>query len=123
MLQGCAENIVKCKKSLFISVMRAKSVDGLMSVKKAYIKADKTQDYATLPYAIPEFCPCDEIYNGVTSLVFGQSDYFQKIGDKTSIVFNSATTIAKWDGKKMRKIFKEKMVQKIYQKCWRLIAG
>jgi hypothetical protein len=54
--------------------MRVKSRDGVMNVKKAYIKADRTQNYAALSYEIPEFCPCDEIYSGVTSLVFGQGD-------------------------------------------------
>ena len=62
------------KKTTYFLVMRVKSRDGVMNVKKAYIKADRTQNYAALSYEIPEFCPCDEIYSGVTSLVFGQGD-------------------------------------------------
>jgi hypothetical protein len=98
--------------------MRVKSRDGVMNVKKAYIKADRTQNYAALSYEIPEFCPCDEIYSGVTSLVFGQGDYLRKKGRETTIVFDSATTVAKWNGKKMRKIFQEKMLHGIYRKCF-----
>ncbi len=103
--------------------MRVKSVDGLMNVRKAYIKAAKTQEYSALAYGIPEFCPCDELNNGVTSLVFGQSDYLRKNGEETSIIFNPGTTVAKWDAAKMKKIFREKMSHEIYQKCWRIITG
>jgi hypothetical protein len=103
--------------------MRAKSHNGLMKVKKAYIKTDRTQDKKSRPYEIPEFCPCDEVYDGVTSLVLGQSDYFRRNGEDASIVFNSATTIAKWDATKMRKIFKKKMLSKIYRRCNRLNSG
>ncbi|CAB3978842.1 alpha-2-macroglobulin-like isoform X1, partial [Paramuricea clavata] len=102
---------------------RVKSIGGLLTVKKAYIKANYSQEYATVPYTIPEFCLCDEINNGVTSLVFGQSDYFRKNGEDISLVFDSGTTIAKWNGEKMRNIFREKMVQEIYQKCWRFFEG
>ncbi|CAB3986701.1 pregnancy zone -like, partial [Paramuricea clavata] len=102
---------------------RVKSIGGLMKVKKAYIKANYSQEYATIPYAIPEFCLCDEINNGVTSLVFGQSDYFRKNGEEISLVFDSGTTITKWNGEKMRNMFREKMVQEIYQKCWLFFEG
>ena len=107
----------------YILVMRLKSVDGFMKVKKAYVRADHNQDYATLPYDIPEFCPCDEVYNGVTSLAFGQSDYLRRNCNETSISFKSGTTIVKWKSKKMRKIFREKMEQKIYKKCYQKIFG
>ena len=98
---------------------RVKSFNGLLSVKKAYIQAKNIADYSTFPYAIPEFCPCDEINNGITSLVFGQSEYLQRNDLEGSIVLNPDTTVAKWDGKKMRNKFREKMMQEIYQKCWR----
>jgi hypothetical protein len=103
--------------------MQVTSIAGLLNVRKTYINADENQDNATLSYSIPEFCPCDEINNGVTSLVFGQRDYFQKNGEDISIVFNSDTTIAKWNDERMEKIFREKMVQAIYRKCQRFIAG
>ena len=106
-----------------ISVTRVKSIGGLMKVRKAYIKAKDTLEYATFPYVIPEFCQCDEINNGVAALVFGQSDYFGKNGEEISLVLDSGTTVAKWNGKKMRNIFREKMVQEIYQKCWRFFEG
>ncbi|XP_028400033.1 murinoglobulin-1-like isoform X2 [Dendronephthya gigantea] len=96
---------------------RVKSINGRMKVKKAYIKTKKTQNRKLSSYEIPEFCPCDEIYNGVTSLVIGLSDYFQTKDDKTSIVFNAATTVAKWNGQRMKKIFREKMISKIYRRC------
>ena len=103
--------------------MRLKSVDGFMKVRKAYIRADHSQDYATLPYDIPEFCTCEEIYNGVTSLAFGHNNYLQRSGNETSISFKSGTTIARWIGKKMRKIFREKMEQNIYKKCYSKLSG
>ncbi len=103
--------------------MRVKSINGQMKVKKAYIKTDRTQNSKTRLYDIPEFCPCDEIYDGEKSLVLGQSDYFRRNGDETSIVFNSATTITKWDAKKMKKLFKQKMLSKIYRRCKRLARG
>jgi hypothetical protein len=116
--------VKKGRNHLFaITVTRIKSIGGLMKVGKAYIKANYSQEYATVPYVIPEFCLCDEINNGVTSLVFGQSDYFRKNGEEISLVFDSGTTIAKWNGEKMRNIFREKMVQEIYQKCWRFFEG
>ncbi|CAB4016954.1 Hypothetical predicted protein, partial [Paramuricea clavata] len=102
---------------------RVKSIGGLMKVKKAYIKAYDAVEYATMPYVIPEFCQCDEINNGVASLVFGQSDYFRTNGKEISLVLDSGTTVAKWDGKKMRNIFREKMVQEIYRKCSRFFEG
>mgnify|MGYP002803887076 FL=1 len=113
------DNNINCTSYL----RRVKSLRGFMNVKKAYIKANKNQIHTGLSYEIPEFCTCEEIYNGVTSLVFGQSDYLRKNGKKATIVFDATTTIAKWNGKKMRKVFKEKMRQKIYQRCWRLIEG
>lgn len=106
-----------------VLVTRVKAVNGQMKVRKAYIKTDQTQDRKIRSYEIPEFCPCDEIYDGVTSLVLGQSDYFRKKGDETSIVFNSATTIAKWNSKKMKKLFNKKMSWKIYRRCRRLTKG
>ena len=116
--------VQKGRNHLFaITVTRIKSIGGLMKVRKAYIKANYSQEYAMVPYAIPEFCICDEINNGVTSLVFGQSDFFRKNGEEISLVFDSGTTIAKWNGEKMRNIFREKMVQEIYQKCWRFFEG
>ena len=103
--------------------MRVKSLRGFMNVKKAYIKAAKNQTYTGLSYEIPEFCPCEEIYSGVTSLVFGQSDYLRRNGKAATIVFDATTTIAKWNGKKMKKVFREKMLHKIYRGCWRLTKG
>ena len=111
------------KPFLFVLVTRVKAVNGQMKVKKAYIKTNKAQNSKTCPYEIPEFCPCDEIYDGVTSLVLGQSDYFRRNGDETSILFNSATTIAKWNGKKMKKLFNQKMSRKIYRRCHLLTKG
>ena len=112
-----------CLHFTYILVMRLKSVDGFMKVKKAYVRADHNQDYATLPYNIPEFCPCDEVYNGVTSLAFGYSNYLRRNGNETSISFKSGTKIVKWNSKKMRKIFREKMEQKIYKKCYIKFSG
>lgn len=96
---------------------RVKSVNGVLKVKNGYIKAGKSQNNKKLAYEIPEFCLCDEIHNGVASLVLGQNDYIRRNGDDASIVLNAATTIAKWDGKKMRKAFQQKMRAKIYRRC------
>ena len=103
--------------------MRVKSLHGFMNVKKGYIKANRVKNYAALSYEIPEFCPCEEIYSGETSLIFGQSDYLRRKDRKATIVFDAATTVAKWNGKKMRKIFHQKMLHGIYLKCSRLIEG
>ena len=102
---------------------RVKSFNGVLSIKKAYIKAKNIQEYSAIPYAIPEFCPCDEINNGVTSLVYGQSEYLRTDDMENFIALNPGITIARWDRKTMKNIFREKMVEEIYQKCWRLIAG
>jgi hypothetical protein len=100
--------------------MRAKTINGQMKVRKAYIKTSKAENNKIRSYEIPEFCPCDEVYEGVKSLVLGPSDYFRKNGDETSIVFNAATTIARWNAKRMKKIFREKMMSKIYRGCRQL---
>ena len=115
--------MVRKKAFWCVLVARLKSINGQMKVKKAYIRTDKAENRRFRPYEIPEFCPCEELYDGVTSLVFGQSDYFRRKGDETSILFNSATTIAKWNSKKMKKIFREKMSQKIYRRCRLLTKG
>ena len=104
-------------------VMRTKSTNGQMKVKRGFINNDKNQIRSTLNYEIPEFCPCDEIFDGVASLVFAQNNYFHRIGDETVIVFNAGTTIARWNSKKMKKIFREKMRAKIYRRCLLLSKG
>ena len=117
------KQIICLKPLLYVSVTRVKSINGRMKVKKTYIRADKSQDYKTRPYEIPDICSCDQIYNGVASLVLGLTDYFRKDAAETTMVFNSATTIAKWNGKKMKKRFRKNMLSKIYRKCKRLVKG
>lgn len=55
-----------------------------------------------LEYRIPEFCPCEEIYDKERSIVVGRNSYFEDDGRKITIVLNSGTTIFKYTGKAMR---------------------
>ena len=101
---------------MFFLVIRAKSKDGFIKVKQTFFKTDKKRGRSVLPYEIPEFCPCDEIYSGVASVMFSQKTYFERKKEGMTIVLDSGTTIAKWTGKKMSKIFK-KLMKKMIRKC------
>ena len=92
-----------------------KSIEGLIKISRSYMKCKKQQKL-WLSYEIPEFCPCDEINNGVKSLMIGKSSFFKKNGNETIIVLNSETTIMKWTGKVMKKKLKQK-VKEFQMKC------
>ena len=78
---------------------------------------NKKHQKKILPYTIPEFCLCEEVYNDVKSLVVAPSSYFKETGETTTIVLDSGTTIIKWPTvKAMKKKMKRKM-KEIIQKC------
>ncbi|XP_028406949.1 murinoglobulin-1-like isoform X3 [Dendronephthya gigantea] len=94
--------IVGCNST----VTRMKSAQGMLRVVKAFSEDSKKKGKRimkkNLEYRIPEFCPCDEIYDKERSIVIGQNSYFQDDGRKITVVLNSGTTIYKYTGKVMK---------------------
>ena len=83
-----------------------KSKEGMLKVIKAYSNDTKEQKKRILKkqfeYQIPDFCPCEEIYDSEKAIIIGEGSYFKENGLKTTIVLNSKTTILKYTGKSMK---------------------
>ena len=47
-------------------------------------------------YQIPDFCPCEEIYDSERAIMIGEGSYYNENGLKTTTVLNSETTIIKY---------------------------
>ena len=78
----------------------------MLKVIKAYSNDTKEQKKRILKkqfeYQIPDFCPCEEIYDSEKAIIIGEGSYFKKNGLKTTIVLTSGTTILKYTGKSMK---------------------
>ena len=83
-----------------------KSMGGMLKVIKAFSNYTKEQRKRILKkqfeYQIPEFCPCEQIYDSEKAIMIGESSYFKEDGRKTTVVLNSGTTILKYTGKSMK---------------------
>ena len=55
-------------------------------------------------YQIPDFCPCEEIYDSEQAIIIAEGSYFEEEGLTTTIMLNSGTTILKYTGAHIRKI-------------------
>ena len=77
-------------------------MNGRLKVIKAYSDESKVLKQE-LSYQLPEFCPCEEIYDQERAIVIGQHSYFKDEGRKTTIVLNAGTTLVKWTGPSMRR--------------------
>ena len=77
----------------------------MLRIVKAFMDTKKERDSVTkkdFEYQIPDFCPCEEIYDKERAIVIGQKSYFREEGLKTTVVLNSGTTILKYTGKSMK---------------------
>ena len=87
-------------------VTRMKSMRGMLKVIKAFSNYTKEQRKRIMKkqfeYQIPDFCPCEEIYDSQKAIMIGEGSYFKEDGLKTTIVLNSGTTILKYTGKSMK---------------------
>ena len=83
-----------------------KSMQGMLKVIKAFSNHTKEQRKRIMKkqfeYQIPDFCPCEEIYDSQRAIMIGEGSYFKEDGLKTTIVLNSGTTILKYTGKSMK---------------------
>lgn len=106
---------------LTFSVTRMKSSRGMLKIVKTFsddaIKEKKRILKKELEYQIPEFCPCEQIYNKQRAIVIGQNSYFKVDGLKTTVVLNSGTTILKYTGKSMKPQIKK--IKKQLNRCRR----
>ena len=88
------------------SVTRMASAHGMLRVIKAFSNDSKKKGKRILKkyleYRIPDFCPCEEIYDNEWFVVIGRNSYFRDDGRKITVVLNSETTIFKYTGKSMR---------------------
>ena len=55
-------------------------------------------------YQIPDFCPCEEIYDSEQAIIIGKGSYFEEEGLKATMMLNSETTILKYTGTHIQKI-------------------
>ncbi|XP_028407143.1 alpha-2-macroglobulin-like protein 1 isoform X2 [Dendronephthya gigantea] len=101
--------IIECNST----VTRMKSSRGMLRVVKAYSKDSKEKGRRImkkeLEYHIPEFCPCDEIYDREQSIVIGRNNYFQDDGRKITVVLNSETSIYRYTGRAMMRQIKKQL--------------
>ena len=82
-----------------------KSLRGMLRVVKAFLDTKEKRKRVMkkeFEYRIPDFCPCEEIYEEERAIVIGQNSYFKEDGLKTTVVLDSGTTILKYTGKSMR---------------------
>ena len=102
-----------------------KSQQGMLKVVKAFSPDVRKRKNDILKkkfeYQIPEFCPCEEIYNSERAIMIGQGSYFKVHGAKTTIVLNAGTTILKYTGKSMKPRVKKIVAQ--FQACKRKRQG
>jgi hypothetical protein len=97
-----------------------KAQKGMLKVVKAFLDTKDKRDRVLkkeFEYRIPEFCPCEEIYDKGRAIVIGQNSYFKEDGLKTTIVLNSGTTILKYTGKSMKP--KIKKIKRLLTACKR----
>ena len=96
-----------------------KSLRGMLKVIKAYSKYTKEQSKRILKkqfeYRIPDFCPCEEIYDLEKAIMIGEGSYFKEDGLKTTVVLNSGTTVLKYTGKSMKPQIR--MIKKKLSSC------
>ena len=68
-----------------------KSMEGMLKVIKAFSNYTKEQRKRIMKkqfeYQIPDFCPCEEIYDSQRAIMIGEGSYFKEDGLKTTIVF------------------------------------
>ena len=55
-------------------------------------------------YQIPDFCPCEEIYDSEQAIIIGKGSYFEEKELKATIMLNSGTTILKYTRTHIQKI-------------------
>ena len=98
-------NTVKLRTRTVLSVIlviRVKSNYGMLDVIEAF--SNYTEHQKKFEYQIPDFCPCEEIYDSEQAIIIGEGSYFREDGPKKTIVLNSGTTILKYTGTQIRNI-------------------
>ncbi|WP_395239310.1 hypothetical protein, partial [Salmonella sp. s54412] len=91
------------------TVSRVKVDFGKIKVGKNYMNTN-TVKQVYLSYVIPDYCPCEQIYNDLKSLVIGNS-YVKMMSGKKTIVLGAGTTIIQWKEKTIKKQMKDKLKQ------------
>ena len=100
-----ADALIKTTVVCNTTVTRIKASKGMLRIVKAFMDTKEKRDSVTkkdFEYQIPDFCPCEEIYDKERAIVIGQKSYFKEDGLKTTVVLNSGTTILKYTGKSMK---------------------
>ena len=100
-----ADALIKTTVVCNTTVTRIKASKGMLRIVKAFMDTQEKRDSVTkkdFEYQIPDFCPCEEIYDKERAIVIGQKSYFEEDGLKTTVVLNSGTTILKYTGKSMK---------------------